>query len=187
MWKQRSENVPSSGFAPVHEPVRPPSPNPADDLAMKSLPPAAAGDPAFIGKGIKVLGEISGDDSLCIDGTVEGTIRIPGGRVTIDRNGHVLAGELPEGAPCIVAREIVIIGTVTGNVDASERVELRAQASLTGNVNTARVAIEDGACFRGGIDIRRDGKPSEAEEPHSASEAVPISKQKAAALETVQV
>jgi cytoskeletal protein CcmA (bactofilin family) len=117
-------------------------------------------DQTSLNKGIVVKGQISGADPLFIDCTVEGTIHIPGERVTIGKNGHVIAvkGEL---GPCITAREIVILGSVTGSVFATDRVDIRAQASLAGDVSTARVSIEDGAYFRGGIDIRREEKPSE--------------------------
>jgi cytoskeletal protein CcmA (bactofilin family) len=64
-------------------------------------------------------------------------------------------------APCIQAREIVILGAVTGNIEAQDRVDMRAQASLSGDVSTRRVSIEDGAYFRGGIDILRDPAPTD--------------------------
>jgi cytoskeletal protein CcmA (bactofilin family) len=109
------------------------------------------GDQATIGKGLFVKGEISGTESLYIDGKVEGSINLPGNRVTVGRNGQVSAS--------VTAREIVILGKVRGNVTATDRVDIRAEGALTGDVAAARISIEDGAFFKGGIDIRKpDGK-----------------------------
>ena len=77
---------------------------------------------------------------------------LPGNRVTVGRNGQVSAS--------ISAREIVVLGKVRGNVAATDRVDIRAEGSLTGDVAAARISIEDGAFFKGGIDIRKpDAKP----------------------------
>ena len=92
-------------------------------------------------------GEITGTESLFIDGKVEGSISLPGNRVTVGRNGQVAAS--------ITAREIVVLGKVRGNVSASDRVDIRAEGALTGDVAAARISIEDGAFFKGGIDIRK--------------------------------
>jgi cytoskeletal protein CcmA (bactofilin family) len=81
--------------------------------------------------------------------------------VTVGRNGQV--------ASTITAREIVILGKVRGNVAASDRVDIRAEGALTGDVNAARISIEDGAFFKGGIDIKKaDGKPAAAAAPESS-------------------
>jgi cytoskeletal protein CcmA (bactofilin family) len=83
---------------------------------------------------------------------VEGSIVLNGNRVTIGRNGHVAAS--------ISAREVVVLGKVRGNVSASDRVDIRAEGALTGDVSAARISIEDGAFFKGGIDIRKpEAKP----------------------------
>ena len=107
------------------------------------------GDQATIGKSLVVKGEISGSESLYIDGKVEGSINLPGNRVTVGRNGQVAA--------TIMAREIVVLGKIRGNCQASDRVDIRAEGSLTGDVIAARISIEDGAFFKGGIDIRKQG------------------------------
>jgi cytoskeletal protein CcmA (bactofilin family) len=107
----------------------------------------AVPEQATIGKGLIVKGEIGGSESLFIDGKVEGSINLPGNRVTVGRNGQVAAS--------ISAREIVVLGKVRGNVSASDRVDIRAEGSLTGDVSAARISIEDGAFFKGGIDIRK--------------------------------
>jgi len=106
-----------------------------------------------------VKGELSGSESLYIDGRVEGAINLPGNRVTVGRNGQVAAN--------ILAREIVVLGKVRGNCQASDRVDIRSEGSLTGDVIAARISIEDGAFFKGGIDIRKPG----AEAPKSGAPA----------------
>ncbi len=120
--------------APVHE-----APSRAQSLATA--------EQATIGKGLFIKGEINGSESLLIDGKVEGSINLPGNRVTIGANGQVSAN--------IVAREVVILGKVRGNVSATDRVDIRAEGSLNGDVAAARISIEDGAYFKGGIDIRK--------------------------------
>lgn len=104
---------------------------------------------ATIGKSLVIKGEVSGSESLYIDGRVEGSINLPGNRVTIGRNGVVAAN--------VVAREIVVIGKLKGNLTASDRVDIRNEGSLTGDVVAQRISIEDGAFFKGGIDIRKPG------------------------------
>ncbi|MGC9159589.1 MAG: bactofilin family protein [Terracidiphilus sp.] len=149
MWKPSQQPVPASP-SPDPEPPRPVPPPPAVEPAHRAAAPA--GDQATIGKGLFVKGEITGSESLFIDGKVEGSINLPGNRVTIGRNGQV--------ASSITAREIVILGKVRGNIFASDRVDIRAEGSLTGDVTAARISIEDGAFFKGGIDIRKpDTRP----------------------------
>jgi cytoskeletal protein CcmA (bactofilin family) len=102
---------------------------------------------ATIGKSLVIKGEVTGSESLYIDGRVEGAINLPGNRVTVGRNGQVQAN--------ISAREVVVLGKVKGNLTASDRVDIRNEGSLTGDVVCQRVSIEDGAYFKGGIDIRK--------------------------------
>ncbi|MEY2393876.1 MAG: hypothetical protein QOF94_221 [Acidobacteriaceae bacterium] len=109
-------------------------------------------DQATIGKSLVIKGEVTGSESLYIDGRVEGSISLAGNRVTIGRNGVVAAN--------INAREIVVLGKVRGNLTASDRVDIRSDGSLTGDVVAARISIEDGAYFKGGIDIRKGGQPT---------------------------
>jgi cytoskeletal protein CcmA (bactofilin family) len=147
MWKPSQPEPPVSNTPP--EPVRPAPASPAADTASRAS--ASAGDQATISKGLFIKGEISGSESLYIDGKVEGSVNLNGNRVTVGRNGHVAAS--------ITAREVVVLGKVRGNVTASDRVDIRAEGALTGDVAAARISIEDGAFFKGGIDIRKpDGK-----------------------------
>jgi cytoskeletal protein CcmA (bactofilin family) len=154
MWKpnQTGSNSPSTP-----EPVRPSAPtsfeaSPTRPATVGTGTAAAAvptGEQATIGKSLIVKGEVTGSESLYIDGKVEGAINLPGNRVTVGRNGQVAAN--------IVAREIVVLGKVRGNCQASDRVDIRSEGSLTGDVIAARISIEDGAFFKGGIDIRKPG------------------------------
>jgi cytoskeletal protein CcmA (bactofilin family) len=154
MWKPTQSGPNPPNFTP--EPSRPVPPVPAVENVNRV--PVSAGDQATIGKGLFIKGEITGSESLFIDGKVEGSINLPGNRVTIGRNGQV--------ASSITAREIVILGKVRGNISASDRVDIRAEGDLTGDVAAARISIEDGAFFKGGIDIRKPetkpGAPSTA-------------------------
>jgi cytoskeletal protein CcmA (bactofilin family) len=121
-------------------------------------------DQATIGKSLVIKGEVTGSESLYIDGRVEGSISLAGNRVTIGRNGVVAAN--------INAREIVVLGKVRGNLTASDRVDIRSDGSLTGDVVAARISIEDGAFFKGGIDIRKGGTPVQ-QKPNGKDESVP--------------
>jgi cytoskeletal protein CcmA (bactofilin family) len=147
MWKP---NQPGSAPA-TPEPVRPTPPATTPGFTSASSTPGAVpnNEQATIGKSLVVKGEVSGSESLYIDGKVEGAINLPGNRVTIGRNGQVAAN--------IAAREIVVLGKVRGNCQASDRVDIRSEGSLTGDVIAARISIEDGAFFKGGIDIRKPG------------------------------
>ncbi|MGD0738546.1 MAG: polymer-forming cytoskeletal protein [Terracidiphilus sp.] len=150
MWKP-SQSEPS---IPVSSPEtqRPVAPVASVESARSNAAPA--GDQAVISKGLFVKGEISGTESLYIDGKVEGSISLPGNRVTIGRNGTVGAN--------VTAREVVVMGKVRGNVSATDRVDIRAEGALSGDVAAARISIEDGAFFKGGIDIRKpDAKPAQ--------------------------
>src|SRR5216117_2845478 len=169
MWKPT--NQPTSPSRPG-EPERPAMP--ASSVPSMSEPAAAAAprtaatttttaDQATIGKSLVIKGEVTGSESLYIDGRVEGSINLSGNRVTVGRNGVVSAN--------INAREIVVLGKVRGNLTASDRVDIRSDGSLTGDVVAARISIEDGAFFKGGIDIRKAGqagKPNGEERPASS-------------------
>ena len=104
---------------------------------------------ATIGRSLFIKGEVSGTESLYIDGRIEGAVNFAGHRVTIGSNGSAAAN--------ISAREVVIIGEVQGNIQCTDRLDIRSEGSLTGDVIAARISIEDGAFFKGGIDIRKPG------------------------------
>jgi len=119
---------------------------------------------AAIGRTLVIKGEISGAESLYIDGRVEGTINIPESRVTIGRNGSVAAD--------VNAREVVIMGKVQGNVICSDRLDIRSDGAVTGDVVTQRISVEDGAILKGSVQVqataepKKQAKPAEAPKPH---------------------
>ncbi len=159
MWKPNQSGP--IHLSPAPEPSRPVPPTPPVEPVNRA--PVSAGDQATISKGLFVKGEITGSESLFIDGKVEGSVNLPGNRVTVGRNGQVAAS--------VAAREIVILGKVRGNVSASDRVDIRAEGALTGDVMAARISIEDGAFFKGGIDIKKTEAKSAAAAPVAAPSA----------------
>ena len=168
MWNKKPVSPGESAPYSAPEPARMTPSGAGGDGGARPKPSEAVPEVAVIGKGIVVKGEITGVDALFVDGRVEGTIAIAGERVTVAKNGQVIGGGSPGSAACISAREIVILGQVKGNISANEKVEIRAEGALTGDVSTARVSIEDGAYFRGGIDIRREeSKSAAAPEPEA--------------------
>ena len=132
---------------------------------------ASAEQAATIGKSLVVKAEVTGSESLYIDGKVEGTINLPGNRVTVGRNGQVAAN--------ITAREIVVQGRIVGNVTASDRLDVRSEGSLTGDVVAQRISVEDGAFFKGKIDIRR---PAEKAGPSSEPKETTASEESSAKI-----
>src|SRR5450755_2219256 len=151
MWKPT--NPPNATPTPNPEPQRsytPPAPEPPIVSRPASTSVATPQEQATLGKSLVIKGEVTGSESLYIDGRVEGSINLPGNRVTVGRNGVVSAN--------ISAREIVILGKVRGNMTASDRFDIRSEGSLTGDIVAQRVSIEEGAYFKGGIDIRKAGQ-----------------------------
>jgi cytoskeletal protein CcmA (bactofilin family) len=128
---------------------------------------------ATIGKSLIIKGEVSGSESLYIDGRVEGSINLPGNRLTVGRNGQVNAN--------VNAREIVVIGKVRGNLNASDRVDIRSEGSLTGDVVAQRISIEDGAFFKGGIDIQKPNQKANGEARKMEPTVTPETEKAAAA------
>jgi cytoskeletal protein CcmA (bactofilin family) len=161
MWKPT--NSPSSTPTPSPEPQRP-AYTPATEPLSAPRPASPAintSEQATLGKSLVIKGEVTGSESLYIDGRVEGSINLPGNRVTVGRNGVVSAN--------LSAREIVVLGKVRGNMTASDRVDIRGEGSLTGDVVAQRISIEDGAYFKGGIDIRKPGQKANGEAKESTS------------------
>jgi cytoskeletal protein CcmA (bactofilin family) len=136
----------------------------------------ARGAAATIGKAVKINGQIHSKEDLYVDGDVEGTVEAPEHRLTIGPNGTVHA--------TIKGREVVVLGTIQGNVEATERIEIKKEAKLVGDIRTARIVIEDGAYFKGSIDIvkpepakvsmpRPQAQPQSAPPPAPATAGAP--------------
>lgn len=149
MWKNQPEK--ESTFPPARPNIAP-QPTPAAPAAampaaVAAPAPRSAERPTHLGKSVFIKGSITGGEDLYVDGRVEGTIDLAKSTVTIGLNGQVQAD--------VTAREVIIQGKLSGNINASDRVEIRAQGALTGDVTCARISIEDGAFFKGGIDIQK--------------------------------
>jgi cytoskeletal protein CcmA (bactofilin family) len=120
--------------------------------------PESRGGSATVGKSVKIVGQIFTKEDLYVDGDVEGTIESLENKVTVGPHGRVQAS--------IKAREVIILGQVQGNVETSDKVDLRKDAKLVGDITTARISIEDGAIFKGSIDIRKpEPKPAAGTPP----------------------
>src|SRR5947207_15057401 len=125
---------------------------------------------ATIGRSLVIKGEVTGSEALYIDGRIEGTINLTDNRVTIGRNGSVAAN--------INAKEVVVMGKLHGNVTVSDRVDIRAEGALTGDVVAHRLSIEDGAFFKGSVDLKKSehkintdaAKAQKFEPAHSSSQ-----------------
>jgi cytoskeletal protein CcmA (bactofilin family) len=126
---------------------------------------------ATIGRTLIIKGELSASEALYIDGRIEGKISMPEHRVTIGRNGLVQAN--------ISAREVVVMGKVNGNIECSDRVDIRSEGSLVGDVSTIRISVEDGAILKGGIEVRSEHK----QYSKAQSQAKAVEASKAAAVE----
>lgn len=112
--------------------------------------PAAAGEFANIGKSVSIKGELSGSEDVYVDGQLDGKVDLAGNSLTVGPNGRVHAN--------IVAKTVTIGGTLDGNIQASERTELRKTAVVNGDVQTRRIAIEEGAYFKGKLEILAESK-----------------------------
>ena len=127
------------------------SPNAAPTNSYTPVKPATSPmDQAHIGRTLVIKGEVTGAESLFIDGRVEGTISFPDHRVTVGRNGNVAAN--------ITAKEVVIMGKVQGNVECADRLDIRSEGVLAGDVITHRISIEEGAILKGGVEVRNSEK-----------------------------
>jgi cytoskeletal protein CcmA (bactofilin family) len=121
---------------------------PVSSTPVARFEPTTSGN--SIGKSVKVAGQIYSKEDLFVDGTVEGTMEAPEHKLTIGPHGSIIG---KDGKDAIKAREVLVLGTIQGDVEAFERLEIRKDAKLQGNIRTSRIVIEDGAYFKGSIDI----------------------------------
>jgi cytoskeletal protein CcmA (bactofilin family) len=105
-----------------------------------------------VSAGLRIKGEISGNEDLLVEGTVEGPIQLQDGTLTVGAKGKVIAD--------VVAREIVVYGDVQGNLTARDRIEIKSNGSVLGDLKTARMLIEDGAALKGSIEVVNPDKSS---------------------------
>ena len=145
MWK-RDETVkpantpaPAAPAAPIQQNVAPPQP---ESRRIER-------DVVNIGKSVVIKGELNGSEDLTIEGQVEGKIELKDHALTIGPNGKIKAQ--------IFAKSVIVLGEVNGNVTASEKVDIRDGGSVDGDITSPRVAIAEGAHFRGSVDMQRKG------------------------------
>lgn len=172
-WKRKEEPPPAAPPKeepkPVMSPVKEVSPVSTTPQERKFEPmpqESSRGTMANIGKSVVVKGELSGNEDLYIDGQVEGTIELREHNLTIGPNGRVQAN--------ITAKEVVLHGTLKGNVRAVDRVEIRKSGALIGDVVAARVMIEDGASIKGSVDIQKPAETARGSEPKKADTHAPV-------------
>jgi cytoskeletal protein CcmA (bactofilin family) len=167
MWGDKKPDTPQAAQpVPKNLPTnQPPKPAPAtwegttamSTDAMRPLGSSPDRASARLGASLHVKGEISGNEDLLIDGTVEGLVQLDERKLTVGATAKVTAD--------IIAREVVVYGTVKGNLRAKDRIEIKKDGSVNGDLTTSRISIEDGAYFKGSIEI---DKVSEKESSTSA-------------------
>src|ERR1700730_9424690 len=185
MWGDKKADAPAKSPLPQQQPQQqsPKSPAPADRLASfpgeaKTMAPIDSTYPATssssssglarLGATLHVKGEITGNEDLHIDGTVEGLVQLEDRKLTVGASAKVTAD--------IIAREVVVYGNVKGNLRARDRIEIKKDGSVVGDLTTARIMIEDGAYFKGSIEIDKtgDANDSSLEKSPSFSRSSPV-------------
>ena len=176
MWNRRKEEEqPAPKPVAAQPPAQPARPQPPKEgIPMSTVPsrPTESFDAprtgnAVLGKSVAVKGQILSREDLTIDGEVEGTVEMQEHRLTIGPNGKVRAS--------VKAREVIVLGTLHGNVETGDRIDIRKEAKLVGDLKTARIVIEDGAYFKGNVDIIRAEVPRPAAAAPAASAPRPVS------------
>ncbi|MSO19249.1 MAG: polymer-forming cytoskeletal protein [Acidobacteria bacterium] len=185
MWNRKEKKKESPVSTPVYTPASVPvKPDSVKEVSPVSSTPQNTGSQSWseapkvavasIGKSVIIRGDLSGSEDLFIDGQVEGTIELREHNLTVGPNGRVNAH--------VNAKEIVVQGAVKGNLRAADRVEIRKSGSVTGDLVAARIVIEDGAFFKGSIDIQKGGGDGKFGSGHKAeSSSAPAQPQLASA------
>ena len=164
MWKRDESVKPATPAAPAQ------SVAPAVSAAAPGPAPHVPGsqierDKVNIGKSVIIKGELSGSEDLTIEGQVEGKIDLKDNVLTIGPNGKIKAE--------VFAKAVIVLGEVAGNVAASEKVDIRDNGSVDGDISSPRVAIAEGAHFRGSVDMQRSSKPTAAPTAQAPKPAAP--------------
>jgi len=159
MWDRKKPD--NNGMQQPAAPVMPPpqQQSPIASIAPPSPPAPRAVEPerragATIGKAVRIIGDVYSEEDLYIDGEVQGTLAVKGSKVTIGPNGKAKSD--------VLAREVIIQGQVQGNVEATQKITIRKDGSLVGNIKTAGIVIDDDAYFKGSIDIVRNAEVAKA-------------------------
>jgi cytoskeletal protein CcmA (bactofilin family) len=162
-WEKKGQPVASPELHPVSAPPEPPGlEDSMTNLTSRSPePPLAGHEQTVLGQSAVLHGDLAGKEDLLIEGQVEGTINVPDHCVTIGAHGEVKAE--------IQARQVVVLGSVTGNISAREKIEIRKIGQVVGDLVAAAIAIEGGAFLKGSIDIVRE--PTQEASPQLAASA----------------
>ena len=175
MWK-RDEAVKPAGSQPA-APAAPAAPSYQPANASAAPQPDTRRierDVVNIGKSVVIKGELNGSEDLTVEGHVEGKIELKDHVLTIGPNGKIKAQ--------VFAKAVIVLGEVNGNVTASEKVDIRDGGSVDGDIISPRVAIAEGAHFRGTVDMqRKGGQQQPAQKPQAAPAPVPAKEAAAAA------
>ena len=180
MWKRDDAAKPSTPASAAPTPA-PAQHGNAPQTAESTSRPASAGDPqrgqernvVNIGKSVVIKGELNGSEDLTIEGQVEGKIELRQNVLTIGANARIKAQ--------VFAKAVIILGEVTGNVSASEKVDIRDNGSVDGDIAAPRVAIAEGAHFRGSIDMQKGAAKSDNKPAGASAPAQPVGQQTPAA------
>src|SRR5579864_2907093 len=149
MWNKRKEeeNQPKPAAAPAATANVIKETPPMSTAPAMSYTPSETRGPAVIGKSVMIKGQIFSREDLTIDGEVDGSVELLEHRLTIGEKGKIRAD--------VSAQEVVVLGSIQGNVEAKEKIDIRKQASITGDIKAARIETEDGAYLKGNVDTRR--------------------------------
>src|ERR1700733_1796538 len=164
MWGDKKTETPAKTPLPQQSKPSTPSATPITGEVKTMAPldspyPAttSSGGTARLGASLHVKGEITGNEDLHIDGTVEGLVHLEDRKLTIGASAKVTAD--------IIAREVAVFGNVKGNLRARDRIEIKKDGSVVGDLTTARIMIEDGAYFKGSIEIDKTGDAGDSDKP----------------------
>ncbi len=163
MWNRRKEEEAPRPAATL--PVTPVAPMEGMPVSTTPTGYQSSRSTATIGENVLIAGQIFAKEDLAIDGQIDGTIEVLENKVTIGKTARVKAS--------VKARDVVIHGTVHGNVEASDKIDLRRDAHLVGDIRAARIAIEDGAIFKGSIDVTKVEVPKAAPKPTPSATPTP--------------
>src|SRR6185436_16090093 len=175
MWKRDEAVRPTTG-----QPVAPP---PTSAPTVAATPQREAGNPmekdiVNIGKSVVIKGELNGSEDLTIEGHVEGTIQLRDHVLTIGPNGRIKAQ--------VFAKMVIVLGEVNGNITATDKVDIRDNGSVEGDLIAPRIAIAEGAHFKGSIDMQRKGAPQAQAKPAAQPQAAAPPQAPAGAPQTQQ-
>jgi cytoskeletal protein CcmA (bactofilin family) len=156
MWNKAKPDVAPE---PMPRSTAPPQPQPQPTAVARQPEPVAASSAprgTAIGKGVTIIGDVVSKEDLFIDGDIKGNVEVQDSRCTVGPNGNARSN--------VKAREVVIQGKVQGDVEATQKITIRKDGSLVGNIKTMGIIIEDDAYFKGSIDIVRNGAPPKSNE-----------------------